>query len=244
MKKHNFLFLSTLIFTLFTVSSCIDDDGNFFSDCEKGQGPVVEQVLSLPDFTGVEVKTSVDVFISQGDEVSVLAKGEQNIIDLLETDVRNNVWEIEFDDCVSNFKLEIFITMPEIDYLKISGSGEITGETFFDVDDLTLRITGSGEMCLGLTAENIDAKITGSGDMEMEGEAGELDLKITGSGDVNAFPLNVQRADIEITGSGDASLTVLEQLKVKITGSGDVLYKGNPALDIDINGSGDVVDAN
>lgn len=240
----NLRFLIPVFLSLLALSSCIDDDGNFFHDCEDGKGPVVEQVLNITEFTGVEVNSSVDVFITQGPDFEVIAKGEQNIIDLLETDVRNDVWEIEFDNCVSNFKLEIFITMPEIDFLAISGSGEITGETFFETEDLTLRISGSGDMCLGLLAEKVDVRISGSGEMELEGEVEQLDFKITGSGDLDGFPLTAERADINITGSGDASITVLEFLKVRITGSGDVFYKGTPDLDIDITGSGDVVDAN
>lgn len=242
MKNHKFLL--PIFFLVLTLSSCIDDDGNLFGDCTKGEGPIVEQLVSLSDFKGVEVKSSVDVYITQGPEIEVIAKGEQNIIDLLETDVKNDVWEIEFDDCVSNYKLELFITMPEVEFLAISGSGEITGETFFEVDDITLRISGSGDMCLGLFADKIDARISGSGEVELEGEADELDFKITGSGDLGAFPLTVKEADITITGSGDASVFVTDFLKIDISGSGDVFYKGDPELDIDVSGSGDVVDAN
>lgn len=241
MKKQKFLLPIFLL--LFTLSSCVDDDG-FFGDCTKGDGPVVEQVITLSDFKGIDVKSSVDVFITQGAEFEVIAKGEQNIIDLLETDVKNDEWEIEFDECVKDFKLELFITMPEIEYLGISGSGSITGDNFFEVDDITLRISGSGDICLGLFADIIDARISGSGEIDLEGEADEMDFRISGSGDLSAFPMEVKEVDLSISGSGDASVFATEFLKVKISGSGDVFYKGEPELDLDISGSGDVIDAN
>ncbi len=242
MKKQHFLLLSLFI-ALFATTSCVDDDG-IFVNCERGDGPVVEEVLNISDFTGIDLKIAANVYITQGDFFEVVAKGEQNVIDELELDVRNDTWDIEFDDCMKDYELDFFITMPYVEFLAISGSGEIRGETFFDSQDITLRISGSGEMCLGLNAENIDAKITGSGDMELEGACEQFDLKITGSGDVSAFPLIAERADIEVTGSGDASVHVLEFLKIKITGSGDVYYKGFPDLDVEISGSGRVVDAN
>ncbi len=242
MKKQNFFFLPVFIAFL-TIYSCVDDD-NFFHDCENGDGPVVEQVLNLSDFTGIDLKVSANVYITQGDFFEVLAKGEQNVIDQLELNVRNDTWDIEFDHCVKNYDLDIFITMPKVEYLEISGSGEITGETFFDPENITLRISGSGTLCLGLFSQNIDAKISGSGNIELEGEAEQFDCRITGSGDVGAFKLITERADLEITGSGDASLHVLEFLKIKITGSGDVYFKGFPELDVEITGSGRVVDAN
>ena len=241
MKNQKFLI--PIFLFLLAMSSCNDDDG-VFQNCESGDGPIVEQVLNISEFSGVEIKTSTNVFITQGPVFEVVAKGEQNIIDLLDTDVRNDVWEIDFNDCVKNFSLEIFITMPEIDYLEISGLGEIWGDNFFEVDDITLRISGSGDMCLGLFAQNIDARISGSGEMDLEGETDNLDFKVTGSGDLDGFPLIAKEADINITGSGDVSVTTLEFLKVRISGSGDVFYKGFPELNVDITGSGDLVDAN
>ena len=242
MKKQNFFFLPLLV-ALLTITSCVDDDG-IFQDCDRGDGPVVEEVLSMSDFTGIDLKINANVYITQDDFFEIVAKGEQNVIDELELDVRNDTWDIEFDNCMKDYELDIYITMPTVEYLAIAGSGEIRGETFINAQDITLRISGSGDMCLGLESQNVDAKITGSGDMELEGIAEQFDLKITGSGDVQAFKLISERADVEITGSGDASVHVLEFLRTKITGSGDVFYKGFPDLDVDITGSGDVVDAN
>ncbi len=242
MKYPHFFFLPFLLTCLVT-TSCVDDDG-FFRDCERGRGPVVEEVLNITEFTGIDLKIAANVYITQNDFFEVVAKGEQNIIDELELDVRNGTWDIEFDDCMKDYELDIFITLPKVTFLAISGSGEILGETFFDPQDITLRISGSGDMCLGLYSEHIDAKITGSGEIELEGASEQLDLKITGSGDLGSFNLITERADINISGSGDASVHVLEFLRVKISGSGDVFYKGFPDLDIDISGSGDVRDAN
>lgn len=242
MKKQQLLILP-LFAAMLALTSCGDDD--FFSNnCEEGQGPVVEEILNLSEFTGIELKIAANVYISQDDFFEVVAKGEQNVIDELERNVRNDTWEIEFDDCMEDYELDLYITMPEVEFLSIEGSGEIRGETFFDSQYITLRISGSGDMCLGIFAEEIDAKIMGSGDIELEGTAEQLDLKITGSGDVKSFNLLNENADVQLTGSGDASVHVLEFLKVKISGSGDVFYKGFPDLDLDISGSGDVVDAN
>ncbi len=240
----NYLILFALLFSVFTLPSCdFDDDGPFW-DCEKGEGPEVEKVLDMPEFKGVKLNCSAKVFIKQDNFFEVFAKGEENIIDLLELDVQNDTWDIEFDRCVKDYDLEIFITMPDIRYLAVNGSGEIRGDNFFNVEDIVLRISGSGEICLGLFAEEIDGKISGSGEVELEGEAESLDFGISGSGDLKAFSLVTEKADINISGSGDASVHVLEVLDVRISGSGNVYYKGNPVLNVNISGSGDVIDAN
>lgn len=241
MKKSIFYLL--LLGIIFTAPSC-DPDEDWWGDCTKGEGPEVERVLNVPDFTGVKLNCDAKVFITQGDTFEVVAKGEENIIDELELDVQDDTWTIEFDHCVKSYDLSIFITMPAVEYLAVSGSGDIRGDNFFTVEDIVLRVSGSGSICLGLNAESVDGKISGSGQMELEGVAEFLDFDISGSGDLKAFNLPVQKADISISGSGDASVNVSEVLDVRISGSGDVYYKGHPTVNSHISGSGDVVDAN
>lgn len=247
MKLLKFKWLMMAFALTLTVSSCfidIDDDDGFFG-CVDGDGPVVEEILSLSEFSGINLNLPIEVIVKQGDIQEVRVEGKQNIIDELERDIRNGVWEIETRDCVRDIgNMKIFITIPEIQELTIAGSGEIFGENVFLVQDVELRISGSGNMDLAMEGDDYEVIITGSGNIKLEGLADELDLKITGSGDVAAFKLDAQRARIEITGSGNAEVLVQDELDVKISGSGDVRYKGSPSLDINISGSGRVVDAN
>lgn len=247
MRNSNFKWLAAIMVFSLTISSCfidVNDDDGFFG-CVDGDGPIVEQVLNLDDFSGIEVRLPIEVVLRQGDFQEVRVEGKQNIIDELELDIRNGVWEIETRDCVRDIgNMKIFITIPEIRELAIAGSGEIFGENLFVVQDVELKIAGSGDMDLAMEGDDYEAVITGSGNIKLEGLGDELDIKITGSGDVAAFNLDVVRARVEITGSGNAEVSVQDELDVKISGSGDVRYKGNPSLDVNISGSGRVVDAN
>ena len=222
----------------------VDDDDGFFG-CEDGEGPIVSEEINLTDFDGVELSISADVFITQGPVQTVVIEGQQNIIDEVDRSVRNGIWEIEFDDCVdSSEDLKVFITMPNVTSLRISGSGNIVSENVLVIDDVSLVISGSGDMDIAMEADDIDSRISGSGRVTLEGIADDVEFEISGSGDYKTFGLEVSRADIEIRGSGDAEVYVIDELDVKITGSGDVFYKGNPSLDVEITGSGEVIDAN
>ena len=237
------LFLS--IITL-GVSSCIIDlDDDNFGNCIRGNGPFISEELFLAPFDGVDLKITANVVISQGPEQRVSVEGNRNIIDLLDLRVRNGIWDIELDRCVRNTgDLRFFITLPEITFLSISGSGEMVSDNFLITDDLDLFISGSGDMDLGLESDDIRSVISGSGSILLEGIADETDFEISGSGDYGAFGLDTNRSRIRIRGSGSAEVFVRDQLSVNILGSGDVLYRGNPELDVSISGSGDVINAN
>ncbi|MFT5169067.1 MAG: hypothetical protein ACI8P3_004315 [Saprospiraceae bacterium] len=243
MIKNYLFLLVSLIFLLDSGCGLNDDEGIF--GCMDGEGETITEELVLADFSKIKLKTSADVYLTQGDVQKVEVKGQQNIIHQLDLDVNGETWEIEFDDCVRNYDdLKIYITIPEIKELNISGSGMIYGENDLEVGDFRLRISGSGDIDLVLDAGDIDSKITGSGRIKLEGSSTRFQLQISGSGDYRAFDLDTEDGGIKITGSGDAEVSVSDELDIEISGSGDIYYKGNPALREDITGSGDVIDAN
>ncbi len=242
MNKFKWIFLTTILMGM-TVSSCfidVDDDDGFFS-CVDGDGPLVTATLDISGFRGVELDIPADVFITQGDEFDVVVEGKQNIIDELEFDVSGGVWDIKTDRCVRDIgNMKFFITMPEIDFLQVSGSGSIVSNSELVVGDIEIRISGSGTIDVELDADDIEARTSGSGNMRLFGFADELEYRVSGSGDLHAFDLELRQADIQISGSGDAEVNVSEFLKVRISGSGDVIYLGNPTIDASVSGSGEV----
>ena len=240
----NLKFLTAILAATFLFSSCLLFDDDPFR-CERGQGPTVTRVLDLPSFSGIDLQISGDVVLRQGNEQYVEVEGQDNIIDLLRLSVSNNTWKIKFTDCVRNYdNLMIYITLPDIDEIKISGSGDVYGDNLFEGNNLDLNISGSGDMDLGLDYKNVDTRITGSGDIRLEGDCRNFDLDITGSGDYHAFDMKSENGKIRISGSGKAEVWVTDDLEVRIPGSGDVYYIGYPDLDIDITGSGKVIDVN
>lgn len=244
--KHIFIALFSAAM-LVLVPGCIfdfDDDEDIFG-CVNGDGPTVSEEINLRNFDGIDLRISADVYIRQGAEQKVVIEGQRNVIDEIERDVDNGIWEIETDRCIRDYdNLRIYITVPDVTLLRISGSGDIVSENTLLVDDIEMTISGSGTIDAALDADDINAKISGSGDIILEGEADALVLSISGSGDFRAFNLPLRTANVTISGSGDVSVRVSDELDVRISGSGDVSYKGNPQIDANVSGSGRVVNAN
>ena len=244
--NHIKWFFSLALMTTLICSSCyFDDEDGGFNDCERGDGPVQTRVLNLPDLHSLDLRIDAEVRLTQGNQQSIIVEGQANILDLLELDVQNGRWEIEFDRCVNQRNdLRIIITMPQIRNLDVSGSGLIFGENTFDVDEIDLRVSGSGDIDLALDANEVDSRISGSGEVRLEGITDDFDFEISGSGDYEAFNMEARTGDVEISGSGNAEVFVTDRLDVEISGSGDVFYRGRPILNVEISGSGRVVDAN
>ncbi|MCC9135001.1 head GIN domain-containing protein [Pontibacter silvestris] len=236
MKLLNLSLASVVSGMLFT--SC-----NFGINCVQGEGDVVTRNLNLDTFTGVSVSGSTEVYIQRGNEQRVELEGQANILDLLETEIDNDeVFQVGFNGCVSDHKtVKVYITMPELEYAAVSGSGLVELQDSFRADDFKARVSGSGEIVARIAANNISARTSGSGSILLAGITNELELGLSGSGKVRAYDLQTNAAEVDISGSGSAEVAVEEDLEVEISGSGKVYYKGEPDIISDVSGSGKVI---
>lgn len=214
--------------------------------CEKGKGAEVTQTLELPPIEGLSLCIAANVNLTYGEEQSISVTGQQNIIDNLKLDVDNDVWIIDGKKCMNYKKdLVIDITLPTLKEVKISGAGDVRSTNHFpEQGDLTLGISGAGDLDLSIDALALTSKISGAGDIVLEGTATSADHKVSGSGDVAAFEFPTADVDVKISGAGNMKVNATETLDVVISGSGDVYYKGNPTMNVDISGAGDIHNAN
>ncbi len=246
MEKHIWWFIISLLAICLT--GCYfdfdDEDGGPFS-CIEGEGSLITRELYLDDFRGVKLKVDAEVHLYYGEQQYVEVRGQQNIINELELDIHSGVWDIEFDDCVRNYEtLEIFITIPKVTFINVSGSGDVIGEEAFNSDQLELIVSGSGRLEGIFFVNELEGNISGSGNIRLAGESNRMDVRISGSGDLHAFDFVSDYADLRVSGSGDARVHVLSEMDVKISGSGDVFYKGYPVIHSSISGSGELIDSN
>lgn len=208
----------------------------------KGTGPVITKTLDLDAFDGFNLAISGNVILQPGSTQKVEVKAKANIIDNLRTEVKKGFWDIGFNQNVSyKEEITIFITLPTLSKVSITGSGNITTQgQFVGLSKLEVTVTGSGDLQLNADADALSCAISGSGDIAYAGTVPDFRGVISGSGDISGYELETERAQMSISGSGDCKLSVSQNLEASIVGSGDIYYKGNATVQSAITGSGDV----
>jgi hypothetical protein len=235
--KLTFLMLQAVVIT-----------GLIFSSCVRGKGSVVTQTVQIDPFSGIDNRISADVYIKQASVQSVEISAQQNIIDHIKLTVNDGIWSIKFDkNNVGHFEpINIYISIPTLSSLDVSGSGNVYMENTFDsCGRVDMNVSGSGNIDAYLnSASKVYASISGSGNINLNGSSPDQDISISGSGNVHAFPFHTQQTVVSISGSGMCEVTADSTLNVSISGSGDVYYKSHPGITSNISGSGGIHDAN
>lgn len=258
MNTKTIILILTLVLPL-AFTSCIND---FFVE---GNGDVVEEVRTVPDFTQISSSGSFDIYYEYAEEIEVTVSCESNLMMYIETVVYNNELKIRTPYNVNirqHEPIEIYVKGPYVNSIKLSGSGLIhtdsiyadylhlgtsgSGkiETIFIGGDLTTSISGSGEINAYAECNYAEANISGSGKVYIEGQANSALFKISGSGKFYGYDFPINELNINISGSGDMYVNVLDYLEASISGSGNVYYLGDPAVRTNISGSGNIVSQN
>jgi hypothetical protein len=195
-------------------------------------------------FTSVSFGISGNLEVKIGPEFSVVLEGDQDDIDEIITKLTGEKLVIRNDNLrfLSNNKVNVYITVPELKGLDVSGSGKAEILDVVKTEDLKLFVSGSGKLITSeLIVENLECKISGSGNVTLGGgKAANAVVLISGSGNMAGEATNVDSMDVSVSGSGNCSCYVTGSLDVKISGSGNVIYRGNPGVDAKVSGSGHV----
>jgi len=191
----------------------------------QGSGNKVTDIRAVDTFSKIKLDSSADVVVEIADEQSVEVDVDDNLVEIITTEVSGDTLSIGSSESYSSRTgVVVRIKVAKLDTVSLMGSGEIK------VD--------------GLAADDFSATVTGSGDVVVVGAAKTVTAKVTGSGDVDCSALKAETANARVTGSGDVSVSASKFVKAKITGSGDIDYSGHsgssPNVDTSVTGSGDI----
>jgi len=118
-----------LILTLFLSSCGFDINFGDFGTGKKGNGVVTSETREITgDFTVVSASEGLDVYVTDGNEFEITVEADENIIDLIATDIKNDRLRIHAIENIGRATKKVFVTLPEISGLKSSSGAHLSTE--------------------------------------------------------------------------------------------------------------------
>lgn len=196
-----------------------------------------KETRQLPPFTGITISSIAKVHLRQ-DPIQSVQVVSNGISSTVETNVSNNTLHIE-----GGPNTELYIALPAIEKIDISGRGEVIGESLLTGDHLNLNISGDGKVTMNVAMKNIKADIGGLGKIVLSGSSDNADISISGSGKIDAMDLKVVTCHAAISGLGKCMIDVTDELDADISGSGTITYKNAPKnIQRNVSGIGKILE--
>jgi hypothetical protein len=208
-----------------------------------GSGNQVTEEREISDVEGVALSFIGDLRITQGDEEKLVITGDDNVVPLVTTEVRDGVLNIGSKSTLSIpmvTELRYDLTVRDLNSLRLSGAGNAQMDGL-DTGDFAAAVSGAGNLEVrNLKANRVSANLSGVGNVELSGEASRQAVTLSGAGSYAGGDLETGAADVSLSGLGNATVWATESLNATISGAGNIEYYGDPDVTSRISGLGNV----
>lgn len=228
-KLYSYLFISVLIL----LSNNCQKENAF--DCLKPTGKIITETRQTPSFHTIIIKDKIDVYLNQSNLFNVSVKAGKNIIDNVITKVENETLYISNSN-KCNFirdpkkKIEVYVDLPELKYLKHNGSGNIYANQTFVQDSMIIRIESPGDVHLQIQTHYFGGSTHGNGDLYVSGQTDYFYYNYNGTNFIHAENLKINNYTyLESHSVGHAYVNIDNiGMDAALFSNGNIYYRGNP----------------
>ncbi len=188
----------------------------------RGSGNLLTEIREVKPFSKIKLSIACNFNIIASDRNEIEITSDDNLLGYILTYVQEDILYITSDNSLNPSKnTTLNMQLNHFDTLIISGSA--TGKIKdLHQDDMTIKISGNGNLT-------------------SNGKVDKLDIGISGVGRLSFKELVSKDAKIKISGTGKGDLTVTEKIDATINGTGKIDVYGNPnTVQKRVNGVGKV----
>ena len=202
------LIMAIMASTALCFSGCIINLG--FTGVQ-GSGVSKTEAREVEAYHSIDVSGAVKVNFVQGDDASVTLTTDDNLVELITTEVKDGVLVVgSKEQYSSQCGVELDITNPDLKMIDMSGACSLNTDSL-NGDDLELDLSGACGVTIAGTVNAINADVSGACKLSLQ-------------------DLAAKSATIEMSGASSAKVNASEKLDVDLSGACKVSYKGDPKV--------------
>jgi len=187
----------------------------------RGSGKRELQKRDVAPFTSISTEGAFTVEVTCQKDLSLEVEGDDNVLELVTSEVRNNVLRLKNTKNYStNEPVKFKISVPNLEGFSLNGAGHI------DIK--------------GMNNEKFEIDSNGAPTITVSGTTKLIDIGVNGAGTINTTKLRASRGVVEANGAARIDLDVADQLDATVSGPSTITYKGDPVVNKTVRGPGKV----
>lgn len=227
------LFLSAIALTL---NACV------FTGVTGSRNVSTESREITESFNKLSVSQGIEVILTQEPKVSMTIEADDNLHELLITEVENDVLKIYFSENVGNRKSsKVYLSMPELVSINTSSGSEVNGQNTFEVEKITLDSSSGSQIEVRLNAQEVSASSSSGSDITIKGNCLFLIADSSSGSEINATELISQDVRANASSGADIDVISTQNFTGNASSGASINCDGNPKVkSIDKSSGGSV----
>jgi len=221
MKKITQLIVLVLIGTLLT--SCL------VSGVQGSKNVTKETRMIKSNFNGIKVSMGIEVLLTQGNTADIEVEMDDNIHDLLVTEVEDGILHIYFDEKIGWCKQKtVRITTPEINKLQASSGSSIKGLSIITTSALVIDGSSGSGVQIEVDANRLECNASSGSNITLDGTCKNVYLTSSSGSSITAKNLEAVSAEANASSGANIKLFSTNNIDANASSGGSIYCKGNP----------------
>lgn len=218
--------ITAMLVLLFITSSCFIDGMTGI----RGNGDVVSEDRTISkDFDVIKVQQGIHLYLTQGNSTDLNVEADENIIDLLITEVKNNELKIYFEKNVYRAKARnVYLTARSISEIRTSSGASVKSENTLQVNSLDLDSSSGSSIKVYVNAEEITSSASSGADIDIYGKTHSFSAKASSGSSIDADKLESVDAYAKASSGANIDVNVTGKLTANASSGGDIDFEGSP----------------
>jgi hypothetical protein len=216
----------TVLFVTTLFSSCAVD---MFNRVNGNKNVVTEDRSTKESFTEIKVSNGLELHLYQGSKNKIIVDADENLQDIIITEVNNGVLEIYSEKSIWRAKSKkIFVTIKNLESVTATSGADVYAKETLKVDDIRVSSTSGADINISVDANTVETSSTSGSDIEISGVSNKHISSATSGASIDAYDLHSKNVIVKVTSGADINVYASESLDAKATSGGDIDFKGNP----------------
>lgn len=210
----------------------------------KGNGKLQTETRTVTEpFSTIKATEGLDVYVTQSDNQSIVVETDENLQELILTEVKDGVLKIHAKENIGRCSAKkITVSFKTISSIIATSGSDVISTNTIVADVLDLKTTSGSDMSIKLNTKILSCSSTSGSDLNISGITEKFNAEATSGSDIEAKDLIAQYSNVKATSGADIIVNTEKILVAKATSGGDIKYYGDPEkVDKSNNSSGSVI---
>ncbi len=220
-KKLTILFFVATVFTSCGIDmfNRIDGNRNVTTETRKVNG----------DFSRVKVSNGLDLYITQGDRVKITVEADENLQDIIITEVKGDMLRIYTERNIWRAKSrKVYLTITDIEELRATSGSDVVSQNVLRLKDVDISTSSGADLRVELDADNVTSSSSSGSDLRLSGKSNSHNAEASSGSSIKAYGLESKDVTARVSSGADISVYASESINARASSGGDIRYKGNP----------------
>ena len=219
--KLAFVFLMTVVCT-----SCVIEA---FNGIKGDRNVVTENRKITEDFTAIRTSTGLDVNITQENQNAVIVEADENLQNLIVTEVENGVLKIYSEKNIWSAKSKkVHVSIKTLNSLKASSGSDVRTVKKIQSEEISIGASSGASVRMNVVANSIATNTSSGATIRVSGSADNHAAKASSGSSIKAYDLISKNVIVNVSSGANIDIHASKYIEARASSGGAIAYNGTP----------------